>query len=133
MKITKNEAECLYTGIVTDTGKFQQPNTSVYTLKVASDLLASNVVPSYVYDKLYTSNSLFAVKLLGLALSTLQISKNGRIAYLRVTRDMYMKSKSDVTETEGIINHTMTITGVSVGVFFREDEKNKNHVTESFS
>jgi phosphoesterase RecJ-like protein len=122
MPFTINEAEALYTGLVTDTGKFQQANTTPSALLMAADLLTVGLEPARLYDKLYATQPLSSLNLLGLALNTLKTAQSGKIAYLEITRAMYRRAHSNVTETEGIINYCMMMPGVCVGILFRETE-----------
>jgi phosphoesterase RecJ-like protein len=122
MPILPHEAQALYVGLVTDTGKFQQANTSPKSLRMAADLVEAGVAPSNMYGRLYATQSLPSLSLLGLSLSTLKTSPSGKIAYLEVTRKMYKKTKTGAADTEGIINHSMMIPGVTAGVLFRETE-----------
>ncbi|MFH1368769.1 MAG: bifunctional oligoribonuclease/PAP phosphatase NrnA [Elusimicrobiota bacterium] len=120
--IKKDEAEALYVGLVTDTGKFQQTNTTTAAFDMASELVKSGVQPPVIYEKIYASKSYSALKLLGLALNTLNITPSGLVSYVEIKHSMYHKSHSNVTETEDIINHTMMIPGTTVGMLFRETE-----------
>lgn len=120
--ITKDEAEALYVGLVTDTGKFQQTNTSEEAFRMAAELVKAGVRPPLIYEKIYASMTYSSLKLLGMALNTLDLSPGGQIASIEIKESMYQKTHSNVTETENIINHTMMIPGVSVGVLLRETE-----------
>ena len=122
MPILRSEAEALYVALVTDTGKFQQANTTPKAFRMAAELVDAGVVPSEVYGKLYATQSLPSLNLLGESLSTLKTNQSGAIAYLEITRKMYAKTKSSAADTEGIINHTMMIPGANIGILFREAE-----------
>jgi len=122
MPLTRKEADALYVGLVTDTGRFQQANTTPRSLAMAAKLLEAGVVPVQMYDRLYATKSLSSLNLLGRALETLKVSHDGRIASMAITRSMFRTTRSDATETEGIINYAMMIPGVCVGILFRESE-----------
>lgn len=124
MKLTPtvHEAEALYVGLVTDTGRFQQANASVSAFDTAAWLLECGVKPTRVYEHLYADKTLSSLKLLGLALQTLTLNKTKDVALFEVTLEMYRSSGSDVTETEAMINYAMMVPTVMVGVMFREDE-----------
>lgn len=122
MPLTRYEADALYVGLVTDTGKFQQTNTTPSSLEMAADLVSKGVVPETMYNALYATKTLSSLNLLGCVLQTLTVTASGKIAYLSITREMYRETKSNVTETEGIINNAMMIPGVCVGILFRETE-----------
>lgn len=122
MKILPHEAEALYIALVTDTGKFQQANTTPKALRMAAELVEAGVVPSLVYGKLYATQTLASLNILGAALSTLKLTPSGKIAYIEITREMYKTTKSEASDTEGIINYAMMIPGVVAAIMFRETE-----------
>src|SRR3989339_244922 len=88
-KPTAAEAECLYAGLVTDTGKFQHSNASPSALAMASELIKAGVKPFRLYDRIYANKTPCSLRLLGLALNSLKISKGGQIACMRITRQMF--------------------------------------------
>ncbi|MBN1622592.1 MAG: bifunctional oligoribonuclease/PAP phosphatase NrnA [Endomicrobiales bacterium] len=124
MPININEAKCLYIGLVTDTGKFQQTNTTSYALNVAASLVDVGLKPTVIYDAVYANKSLSSLNLLGHSLCNLKLSCSGKVAYLEVTRQMYKKTRSNPSEAEGIINYAMMMPKVIVGVLFRKDDDN---------
>jgi len=129
IKLTKDEAECLYTGVVTDTGRFQQLNTTANSHIAAAKLIEYGASPAYVRKQVYENNSLASVKLLGSALSSMQTACNGKMAYMILTRDMFKKIGAKEDETESIINFTMSVEGVKVGCIFKEVDKNTTKIS----
>lgn len=120
IKLTAEEAENLYIGILTDTGRFQQLNTTANSHIAAAKLMNAGVMPNKIAQKIYESNSLSSVKLLGCALSEIKMLFGGQMAYIFLTREMFKKSGAAEDETEGIINFTIMIKGVKVGCLFKE-------------
>ncbi|MDR1942032.1 MAG: bifunctional oligoribonuclease/PAP phosphatase NrnA [Endomicrobium sp.] len=120
IKPLKSEAECLYTGIVTDTGRFQQLNTTADSHIAAAKLIKAGVSPNGVCRKIYDSHSLAGVKLLGCALENVKTDFNGTFAYTLITKDMFLKSGANENETEGIVNAILSIEGVKVACLFKE-------------
>ena len=132
LPISRAEAQNLYIGLVTDTGKFQHINTSPDAMLMAANLIEAGVKPFEIYDKIYATKSLVSLKLLSLALSTLNVTKEGDIAYIEVTQDMYRASGASAMDTEDIINYSMMMPGIKIGMLFREIENSKNEVKVSF-
>lgn len=118
--ITPDIACCLLTAIVTDTGSFRFSNVRPSTLRTAADLMEAGASTSAVAQKIYEERSFAAVKLTGLALSTLETTANGRVAYASVTQAHLRETGASDTDTEGIPNSVRAIRGVDVGVLFRE-------------
>lgn len=119
---TPAEATCLYVGLVTDTGKFQHSNTTPSALRMAACLLEAGVKPPIVYDQLYATQPLSALKLLSASLASLSLHADGRIATIAITHQTYRQTGSNATETEGIINYAMMVPGVQAAVMFRETD-----------
>jgi len=128
-KLTKEEAICIYTGIVTDTGKFQQANTSSKIMKIAGRLISTGVDPVYIYRNVFATKTLQGLKLLSLALSTLQ--KKGKISYIKVTREMFLKSGAKQADTEEIINYAGMLKGTKIYALFQEMLDTKNIIKVS--
>ncbi len=120
VKLTKDEAENLYTGIVTDTGRFQQLNTTANSHMAAAKLINYGISPNEIFRKVYEGNSFASVKLLGYALSGIKTAFDGKMAYMKLTKEMFKESGAREDETETIINFTMMIKGVKVGCLFKE-------------
>jgi bifunctional oligoribonuclease and PAP phosphatase NrnA len=120
--ITAHEAEALYVGLVTDTGKFQQNNTTAPSFEMAQALVEAGVHPSKIYEKIYACKTQSSLKLLGFSLNTLKVTPSGLVSYMEIKQSMYHRAKSDITETEEIVNYAMMIPGVIVGMLIRETE-----------
>jgi phosphoesterase RecJ-like protein len=124
IKLTKDEADCLYTGIVTDTGRFQQLNTTQNSHIAAAKLMNAGVKPEEIYQNVYGSVSLASLKLLGFAISNIKTDFNGAFAYCVLTKDMFKRSGAKENETEGIVNFPLSIKGVKVACVLKEIDDN---------
>ena len=120
--MTREEAICLYTSITADTGSFQHRNTSPRTHEIAAYLLRKGVDPSLVARELYGNFSLENRKLLGLVLSTLRLSSDGRIAWFKITQQMYKETKGQETDASDFIDYTHSMKGVMVSLSMRETD-----------
>ena len=117
---TREVAECLLTGIVTDTGSFRFLNVTPRTFRLAAQLQELGVSPAPIAERVFENRSLASQKLLGRALDSLQVSPDGRVAWAHVTAQDFQDLEATDTETEGIVNHVRAVTGVQVGILFRE-------------
>ncbi|MFQ3610463.1 MAG: bifunctional oligoribonuclease/PAP phosphatase NrnA [Fimbriimonadales bacterium] len=127
--ITTEIATCLLTGIVTDTFSFKFPNTTPRTLRIASILQARGANLSAINEEVFETRSFSAVKLLGLALSTIQRTPDGRIAWVSVSRKAFEEAGASEDETEGIVNFARSVRGVEVAMFLRETPNHKVRVS----
>jgi bifunctional oligoribonuclease and PAP phosphatase NrnA len=124
--ISKDEAICLYTGIVMDTGGFRQLNTSWQVHQVAGELVKKGADPHYISQKLYQNKKVPELKLTGLVLSTLETDAGGEIAYIKLTSKMYKQANSSSEDTEGLIDNLNTLSGAKILILLRETEIKNN-------
>lgn len=118
--IDKELATCLYTGILTDTGGFVQPNTSRDVHQIAAELLASGVLPYDVAEPALEARTWEQMHLLQMALANLAVSADGRYAALYVTRGMLEGAGASDDDVEGLVTFARSIETVEVGLLFRE-------------
>ena len=118
VKITKEIATCLYTAVITDTGSFRFAGTTDRTFTLAGELVRCGADPVRCAQDVYFSNPTSKMRLLGSALSTLQ--REGRVAWMHVTRAQFDYCGAFDEDAEGLVNYVISIAGVQVAVFFRE-------------
>jgi phosphoesterase RecJ-like protein len=119
-EIDHSIALCLYTSIFTDTGSFRYSNTTPRALSVASDLVAYGIDTWMVAEEVYESKSFPVLKLLGIYLSTLDVSEKGNFAWGTIHLDFFEKTGTQEEHTDGFVNYPRSIKGVEVAVLFRE-------------
>lgn len=119
-KVGSDAAQCLYTGIVTDTGRFTFSNTDARGMVAAAELAGLGADPHEVATRVYESASPESVKLLARALSTLDFRDGGTVASLYVTQDMLDETGAAAEDSDGFSTYARSIEGVKVGLFFRE-------------
>jgi phosphoesterase RecJ-like protein len=122
MRIVPEAAECLYTGILTDTGRFTFGNTDERALRAASEMVRAGADPGRIASLVYEHRPPSTLRLLGRALETLDLREDGRVACLHVTREMIVETSALPEETEGFAAYARSIQGVQVGIFLRETE-----------
>ena len=116
----KKIADCLYTGISTDTGCFRYSNTSAQTYRFAADLVEKGADGAYINRIMFDTKTKSYVHLERLVMDTLEMHFGGRCAMTHLTADMYEKSGSDESETDPLASKTRQIEGVDIGIFVRE-------------
>lgn len=112
-------ATAIYTGLLTDTGGFRYTNTSPKVMAAVSELLAMGVNGPELAENLLEEMTLAQVKVLNRALSTLQLSPEGDIAWVYVTQQDMLDCGAANEDLEGIVNYPRNIRGVEVGILFK--------------
>jgi phosphoesterase RecJ-like protein len=117
---TREIATALVTAIAMDTGWFRHPNTRPETLRNIAELIDAGADPSAIYRSLFERNSLGRLRLIGQMLANLRTEAEGRIAYSTVTRDEIQRAGAIPPDTEDLIDFTVSLAGVEVGILLVE-------------
>jgi phosphoesterase RecJ-like protein len=122
--IDKDMAECIYTGIVTDTGMFQYSNTSEETHSIAAELIIAGVSPSDIFNKVYQNSPKEKVLLMKEALQSLDFHFNEMVSCITISKVQIERIAMEDLDTEGIVNLARDIAGIEAAVFLKEKEPN---------
>ena len=121
--VDKDISEALYTGILTDTGSFKF-SMSPKVHKIVSDLMFRGVDIGFINNKIYDSNSLDKLKLIGYALSEkLEVISNGNAAYIVLSRKDLKDHNFKKGDTEGLVNYALSISNVNMAVLIIETKE----------
>lgn len=115
-------ATSIYTGILTDTGSFRFSNTNREAFAICGAMVAIGVDPSAVARHVYGTYSLGRIKLLNLALDSIEISNNGHLSIMTVTRGMLADTDTQSEDADGLINYARRIRDVKVAALIHELE-----------
>jgi len=129
--IDKNIAECLYTGIVADTGSFRFPSTSSTTLKIASELIELGVEIDSIYQNLFNNYQFSRLKLLGKTLENFKKVKDLPVMYSLLSDEDQKRNNYKKGDTEGFVNFGLSIEGILCSVLMIE-KKDEGVVKLSF-
>ena len=112
-------AECIYTGIIHDTGVFKYNTTSSRTMEIAGKCMDKGIAYSSIIDDSFYAMSFDVRRLLGYTLTHLEARLSGRfnIAVLS-TKEMREFGIMNSRETDGFIESIRNITGAAGGAFF---------------
>lgn len=125
----KTLADCIYTGILTDTGGFRYSNTTPATLRIASEMLDYGTEGHVLADRLLEKIAHSHIRLLQRALGTLSFAAGDRISWLKVTMRDMAETHAANEDLEGLVNYPRNIEGVEVGLLFKEVEPDKVKVS----
>jgi phosphoesterase RecJ-like protein len=115
--IDQDIANCLYAGLMTDTGGFRHNNTTHKEFLIASELVSRGANPSEVAKKIYDTNSLERLRLTGYALSQkLVVLPEYNTAYMTLTWEELRQFGSQTGDTEGLVNYGLSIKGIKMAV-----------------
>ncbi len=122
--IDEDIAECLYAGIMTDTGSFKHSSTTSKIHRTVADLIDLGADVNKVSRLIYDTNSLHRLKFLGHALAEkLKVDEKARVAYFIIEEDNFKDFRLKQGDTEGLVNYALSIKGIVVAAIIIEREK----------
>jgi len=127
LTITPAMATCIYTGIVTDTGSFRFSNTNAAAFEICNTLVRLGVDPYHIARHLYGTYSLGRIKLLNQALESIEISNNGRLSLMTLTRNMLKETGTHPEDADGLIHYARRIEDVKVAALIQEQLNGDQH------
>ena len=122
-------ATALYAALATDTGSFRFTSTSARTLNMAARLRAQGADLDLIAREIWENRSLSAVRLLALALTTLEVDPSGELAWLSVTADQLAHAGADASATEGLVDYARTLRGVQMALLFTASHPGETRVS----
>jgi len=123
-------AEGIYCGIMTDSGSFRFPSVQAKTHLIAADLINRGLNHSKVHELVHDVNTLPKLHLLGFALNEkLKVLPNVPVAVIALSWEELRQFHYKKGDTEGLVNYALSIEGVEMAAFIKEDD---NKVKMSF-
>ncbi len=112
----------LYAALVADTGGFRYPSTRARVLRMGAELIDGGADPWHVAYELFEGWQPSRLRLLGAVLDSLEVSLDGRLALMFVTREMLEDCAADDDMVEGMVNYGRMLRGVEVAALVWEFE-----------
>tara|TARA_R110000868_G_scaffold217460_3_gene467561 strand:+ start:4528 stop:5544 length:1017 start_codon:yes stop_codon:yes gene_type:complete len=122
-KITPEIANCLYTGIMTDTGSFKFSSTTSKTHRIVAELIDKGAKNTHIHNVVYDTNSPSRLHLLGCALKNMVIIDEFNTAYITLSQDELDAFNYQKGDTEGFVNYGLTLEGIKFAVIFIENKE----------
>lgn len=129
VEIDKEIATCLYTGLVTDTGRFQYSNSSPDTLRLAADLLALGVPATDIATEVFESSPFGYLKLVGRVLDRAVLFEDVRFVYSWLTLSDLAETGVAPDETDKLIDSVRSTRAADVAALFKEQADGKYRVS----
>jgi phosphoesterase RecJ-like protein len=125
-KLNKEIAECLYTGVMTDTGSFRFPATKASVHRMIADLKDIGLEHTRVHDNIYDNFLENRLRFIGYALvNRMEVLYEYNTALMYITRADLQRYTIKTGDTEGLVNYLLTIQGIKFGalVIDRDGER----------
>lgn len=128
--IDKAISECLYAGMVTDTGSFSFSCNNPRTYEIVAELMRMGIDGAAIQRLIYSTYSIDRMRLLGYCLAQkLKIIEDTGAAYISLTQEELKAFNHKEGDTEGVVNYALSVEGISLAAMFIE---NQDHIKASF-
>jgi phosphoesterase RecJ-like protein len=123
-------AECLFVGIMTDTGCFSYNSSNPETYRIIAELLKKDIDKDRIYSLVYDNYSTDRMRLLGYSLKDkMVVLPELRTAYISLKKEDLRTYSHKTGDTEGFVNYPFTIRDIRISALFLERE---DHIKISF-
>ena len=124
--ITREGAECIYTGMMTDTGGFTYNSNNREIYYIISELLSKGIDKDEIYRKVFNTYSEGRLRLMGYVLyDKMQVFPEFNAALIWLNKDEQKRFQYSKGDTEGFVNMPLSIKNVCFSAFLREDTEKK--------
>ncbi len=120
VEITTEIAECIYTGLSTDTGCFRYSNVTPRTMRMGAEMIEAGADNSKINTIMFETKTKTYVALEKMCLSGMETYFDEKFALITVTQEMFRLSGSDESECDAIAALPRQIEGVVIGATLRE-------------
>ena len=118
--MTPEIALCAYTGLMTDTGRFQYQNTDARAFVAAAEMVAAGAQPALAGREFYQNRSLASLRLEQRMIASMELLSDGDIAYSVVTLDDFAACEAENADAESLIDTLRSVRGVRVACLLKE-------------
>lgn len=129
VELDRDIATCLYTGIVTDTGRFSYSNSTPETLRLAADLLAYGVSAPEIALEVFESAPFGYLKLVGHVLERAELVEDARFVHSWLTQEDLKETGVAPDETDRLVDAIRGTRAVDVAALFKQQPDGKWRVS----
>lgn len=120
-QLDQNIGECLYAGIMTDTGSFRHSNTTPEVHQIVAEIMEkTNLNSSLIHQRIFDNSPISRLHLLGHVLTNLVVLPEYNTSYMTLTEAELLKYNSVTGDTDGIVNYGLQVEGVIMTALFIE-------------
>jgi len=119
--ITKEIAECIYTGVMTDTGSFRFPVVSAAVHAMVSDLISKGLVHTKIHEEVNDTWTIKRMQFLGyVLLERMEIFPKYKTGLIAITREDLKLFDINTGDLEGLVNYPLSIANIKFAVMITE-------------
>lgn len=119
---SQSMAACAYTGLMTDTGRFQFQNTNARVFEAAGSMVEAGANPAELATEVYQNRTFPSLYLEMTALQRMVMSEDRTFAATYLTSDDFIRLGAVKADAEPIIDSLRSLTGIRVACVLREQD-----------
>ncbi len=120
LSVHSEAASNLFAAIQTDTGSFRYTNTTPAAMRMGAELIEAGARPWEISREVMDGYGVERLKLLELALSTLEFHFQDRLGMMTLRRHMYEQAGAGPKDSERFVDYPRFVYGVQVAAALRE-------------
>ena len=119
--LDKDIAECIYTGIITDTGSLSYSCNYVRTYMIIAELIRLGIDGEHLHRLIYDTYSESRLRLLGYSISDqLVVLPEYHTAFITLSKEDLERFNHQIGDTEGVVNYALSIKDINLAALFME-------------
>ncbi|MCX6307021.1 MAG: DHH family phosphoesterase [Bacteroidetes bacterium] len=119
--LDKGIAECIYAGIITDTGSLSYACNYIKTYLIMADLFRLGIDGEHLHRLIYDTYSESRLRLLGYSISDqLVVLQEYHTAFITLSKEDLARFNHQIGDTEGVVNYGLSIKGINLAALFME-------------
>lgn len=118
--LTTDIADCLYTGLTTDTGCFRFSNANARAYRAAADLIEAGAHGSRINRMMFDTKTRACIEVERRVLADMEFLADGKIVCASIPRVLLEETKAEESDLEGIPSMVRGIEGVLIGITLKE-------------
>lgn len=122
-QITIDCADCIYTGMITDTGSLSYACNRPLIYRILEDLMKIGVDGELIHRQVYDNYSESRLRLLGVSLNNMVVLEDHATSFMFLTRQDLLENGFKNGDTEGFVNYGLALSSVKFTAFFTEREE----------
>jgi phosphoesterase RecJ-like protein len=125
-KIDQRIAECLYAGVMADTGSFRFPAASADVHKMVADLKERGLQHTKVHENIYDNFLENRLRFIGhVLLHRMEVYYEYNTALIAISKKDLLRYQVKTGDTEGLVNYPLSIQGIKLAalVIDRDEER----------
>ncbi len=127
--LTRDLANCIYTGICTDTGCFKYPSTSARTHRIAAELIEAGADAAAISRLMFDTKTPARVMLEKTVMNSITYGYGGKLALTLLPKAVIEESGAEEADINGLSALARQIEGVELALFLRETGRERYKIS----